>query len=432
MNNSNTFYKTFTGTDTLAFAIFPEAKPILLGSLTTISYSMYRDKKPVPLVGKINVGGYTRGMRSIAGTMVFTLINQHITKDLVEQLPYLKIHGKMKADELPFFDILIVGANEYGASSQMMIYGAEFFEDGQVLSIQDLYIENTFSFVARDIDEFTFSNPIVNKGEAAAIALNVDTIIPYDFHMDGYNRNLKSVVDKKNEDAINIQSKLMDKGYLGKVSGIYDNETVEAITMFQRDKGLNVTGVLDDATHDMLMNDRKSAKVITIENKNGAFIYSNTNKDNIIGISKYKDNYVTDYNGGEFAKVNFHDIYGYVEIKDTSLAPILEFKYDDLIESSIRHKIKLSDFDAGNVGAILSVNKECEVKVSTISQFPNGEIESHSRFYTVNPLEPRKLVLSYISDGYIYSLKQKSMPNLVEFIILPNGGKPKKWIVELI
>ena len=78
MSNLNTFYKTFSGSDAVAFLIFPQSKPILLGSLSTISHSVYREKKPVPLLGKINTGGYTRGMRSIAGTMVFTLVNQHL------------------------------------------------------------------------------------------------------------------------------------------------------------------------------------------------------------------------------------------------------------------------------------------------------------------------------------------------------------------
>ena len=69
MLNNDTFYKTFTGMDALAFMMLPEAKPILLGSLTTLSHSVYREKKPVPLLGRINTGGYTRGMRSIAGTI---------------------------------------------------------------------------------------------------------------------------------------------------------------------------------------------------------------------------------------------------------------------------------------------------------------------------------------------------------------------------
>ena len=94
-SNNNTFYKTFSGSDALAFIMFPECKPILLGSLTTLSHSVYREKKPVPLLGKINTGGYTRGMRSIAGTMVFTLISQHVVEDICQQIPYFNEYGKL-------------------------------------------------------------------------------------------------------------------------------------------------------------------------------------------------------------------------------------------------------------------------------------------------------------------------------------------------
>ena len=146
INANNTFYKTYTGTDTLVFVIFPESKPIILGSLTTISYSIFREKRPVPLLGKINTGGYTRGMRTIAGSMIFTVINQHFVEDIVQQIPYLSAHDKIKADELPFFDVMIVCANEYGANAQMMLYGVEFLDDAQVISINDMFIENTLIF----------------------------------------------------------------------------------------------------------------------------------------------------------------------------------------------------------------------------------------------------------------------------------------------
>lgn len=44
MSNLNTFYKTFSGSDAVAFLIFPQSKPILLGSINTISHSVYREK----------------------------------------------------------------------------------------------------------------------------------------------------------------------------------------------------------------------------------------------------------------------------------------------------------------------------------------------------------------------------------------------------
>lgn len=148
----DTFYKTFSGTDTLVFILIPNTKPIVLGSLSTISYSTFRIKKPVPLISEINVSGYTKGIRTVAGTMVFTLINQHWVNELIDAIPCLKQFENLKPDELPLFDLLIVSANEYGSSISGQIHGVDITDDAGVISVQDMYLENTISFLARDID----------------------------------------------------------------------------------------------------------------------------------------------------------------------------------------------------------------------------------------------------------------------------------------
>lgn len=148
----DTFYKTFSGTDTLVFILIPNTKPIVLGSLSTISYSTFRIKKPVPLISEINVSGYTKGVRTVAGTMIFTLVNQHWVNELIDAIPCLGQFDSLKPDELPLFDLLIVSANEYGASISGQIYGVDITDDAGVISVQDMYLENTVSFLARDID----------------------------------------------------------------------------------------------------------------------------------------------------------------------------------------------------------------------------------------------------------------------------------------
>lgn len=147
---------TFSGTDTIVFALFPNSVPIALGSLTTLSYSSYRTKRPVPVLGEILTKGVAKGGRVIAGTMVFTLINQHWVNELVETLPWLKekTEGVVYSDELPLFDIVAISANEYGKYISMQIYGVSFTDEAGVLSINDMYSENTFSFIAREIRTF--------------------------------------------------------------------------------------------------------------------------------------------------------------------------------------------------------------------------------------------------------------------------------------
>lgn len=429
--NNNTFYKTFTGTDALAFAIFPNAKPILLGSLTTISYSIYREKKPVPLVGKINAGGFTRGMRSIAGSMIFTLVNQHFTKDLVAQIPYLNEHKKMKADELPFFDVMIVCANEYGSSTEMMIYGVDFIEDGQVLSVQDLYIESTFGFVARDIDEFTFSSPMVTNPDVCSVYnLNADTIMPYDFSLDGYKHSMNSVLSSiKNDDLIKVQSRLYENNRISKISGVFDNEVKEAVGKFQDEVGINRTGYIDEVTYKLIMED-KPGEIVTVENKNGAFVYADTNKDNIVGISKYRESHVSEIEG-DFVKIEFYGSSGYIEIKDTNLLKVNSCSYKDMAENGVMHSVSLANFDPAIYGAEVTVNQECEVKITTCSHYSDGTVDSNFRFFNFNKNETRKMQLSFISDGYIYNMDKKEMPKFIEFFIMPSGCEPRKWMVEI-
>lgn len=428
-SNNNTFYKTFSGSDTLAFMMFPECKPILLGSLTTLSHSVYREKKPVPLLGKINTGGYTRGMRSIAGTMVFTLISQHLVEDILEQIPYLNEHGKLKADELPFFDIMIIAANEYGSASKMMIYGAEFFEDGQVLSVQDIYVENTFSFVARDIDDFSRMNVIVNGSYSPSNQLKADTVTSYNFDENEYKQNYIETLSTKNKDMIQVQNSLRAAGYDTPVNGILDNETRSALYAYQSDNNLSRSGLVDNTTYQLLTNE-KQGDLISIKNKNGAFVYSDKDKNNILGIAKYQSNYIGEKDG-YFYKIDFYDEEGYVEISNTNKMSDKVYEYIDITKPSVVQNVNLKDFDSNTIGTEITCNKDSEVKLSAISYYKNGNTKVNTRYYQIAANNKFNAILAYIPDAYIYNIDNKSMPYMIEFIVSPDGEKQKKWIVKI-
>ena len=140
-NNVSTGYKSFSGQDTLVFILFPNSKPVLIGSITTLSWSIYRNKKQVMVIGRISPSGVSKGIRVVAGTMVFTVINQHWMEELKKFIPNLNV--KMKSDELPPFDLIIVSANEYGAAISTTIYGGSSTEEGGVVSVEDMFCENT-------------------------------------------------------------------------------------------------------------------------------------------------------------------------------------------------------------------------------------------------------------------------------------------------
>jgi hypothetical protein len=135
---------------------------LTLGNLQTISVQTYRDKTPVRSLGTSYVKEYTRGGRTIAGSMIFTLFNEHALAQLIRSLANSDTYKEMDsdistliADQLPPIDLTIAFVNEYGSASQMGIYGVEFMSDGMTLSIEDIISEEVLQFVARDIDVMT-------------------------------------------------------------------------------------------------------------------------------------------------------------------------------------------------------------------------------------------------------------------------------------
>lgn len=191
------YYETFSGSDVLAFALFPDASPITLGQLTTISYSVYREKKPVVLLDRINVAGYTRGPRFIAGSLVFDIFNNSFVNEIINKIDYLKDYGRLKADELPLFDILIVGANEYGYSNKMKIYGCEIGDESQVVDVGQIVTNSKFTFAARDLDTFGYEDVKANFSQTQNIIFDDRPRVMIDqiFETTNYLENLNDFVN---------------------------------------------------------------------------------------------------------------------------------------------------------------------------------------------------------------------------------------------
>lgn len=127
-------------------------KTYVLSSLQTISVSTHQDKRPVRVIGSVNSLDYVMGQRTVAGSLVFTVFDKHFATEMFEDLQ--KATGKTfrMVDEMPGLDLTISFANEYGRKSRMAIYGVKFVNEGQVISINDLFTENTFQFVATSLE----------------------------------------------------------------------------------------------------------------------------------------------------------------------------------------------------------------------------------------------------------------------------------------
>lgn len=137
---------------------------LVLASLQTLSVQSHREKFPVRGLGTDYVKAYTRGPRTIAGSMIFTAFNEHVLKHLIRRAaPLAKRYGEifdahtstLLPDQLPPLDLTIVFANEYGSVSRMGIYGVEFVNDSITFSIEDLLSEQVMNYVARDVDIMT-------------------------------------------------------------------------------------------------------------------------------------------------------------------------------------------------------------------------------------------------------------------------------------
>lgn len=325
-NQISKYYKSFSGTDTLAFIMMPGSTPVVIGSLTTISYSMFRNKKPVINIGRTNINGVTRGSRIFAGTMIFTLINQHWLKELQEQLDWLSGFDELKVDELPLFDIMIVSANEYGNYVSMYIYGIDFTDEAQTISVEDLFTENTFSFVARDISNFkagklhasakqrsskrdwrnTFAQKLyvlnsspINLDDLARLEKELtlakvdqlrDTTKRYTLSRDLYFSSSRLMIGN---DVAEIQELLnKTKLFTLPINGIFDETMDDAIRRFQSIIKSDINGIVDDRLYNTLMNkvSDDGTRLGVIVNKYGAFVYNDTSlKSDIVDTRLYRE-----------------------------------------------------------------------------------------------------------------------------------------------
>lgn len=333
---------SFSGTDTLAFILFPGCNPVVLGSLTTISYSIFRNKKPVINLGRTNINGITRGSRIFAGSMVFTLINQHWVKDVILQDTCRDWIGKfhdLKVDELPLFDIMIISANEYGAYCSMFIYGIDVTDEAQTISVEDLFTENVFQFVARDLTTFKAGNPEVvnnsdsNKNEEQLQAkVNSSRLFMLDTNaasmsdIDEYVREKREKADailkedklreallnypftrtlKLNalrpmigNDVLKIQESLnrvLREESRVALTGVYDKETEAAVREWQSLSGSEITGKIGIKDYLRLINEAnidEGIKMYSIViNRSGTYAYSEPDSTSSVSYTyPYKEN----------------------------------------------------------------------------------------------------------------------------------------------
>lgn len=172
----NRTFNSFAGADITA--VFAGTS---IGSIQALSYSVQREKAAIYTMGSANPRAFSRGKRMIAGSLVFILFDanpviSHFTgaKFLAdaEELGFEQKFGNglsldasvdeegfeshelatpTYVDQIPPFDIVISAANEYGARSSMTMIGVELMNENSGFSIDDIVVEQQYTFIATGI-----------------------------------------------------------------------------------------------------------------------------------------------------------------------------------------------------------------------------------------------------------------------------------------
>lgn len=167
---------SFSGSDASVTMIVPtigedgkitsDGDVITLGDLQTLSYSIHRENSPIRTLGHVNPRGFVKGGRTIAGSLIFTVFNEYAFYRIKQYRDLLaRKNGFFAplADMLPPFDIVVSFYNEYGQSSKMKIYGVTIVDEGQTVSVDDLIIEQTYTYMARGIQPMVKLSPEVDS-----------------------------------------------------------------------------------------------------------------------------------------------------------------------------------------------------------------------------------------------------------------------------
>lgn len=172
-------YTSFSGCDMVASIdiVVPDKNGNMckisrvIGELQTISYSIHMDKAPVRSIGSVNAKDYVFGPRTIAGSLVFAMFDKHMAHEILMEANEglgSDMSQMLLMDEMPPFNITISMANEYGQKARLAIYQIRIVNEGNVMSVNDVYTENTYQFVATDIEYLTNSSGSASSGTSKA------------------------------------------------------------------------------------------------------------------------------------------------------------------------------------------------------------------------------------------------------------------------
>lgn len=200
---------SFSGTDVRAFAE-QDSNVFSLNSLATISFQVNEQKSPVRRLGRQGVVGFTRSIKTIAGTMVFVILKGHPLKDLMPNNTltqrYKEINTNMpfQATNILPFNLRLKYKTEHSSTdfSELFIEGIEIISQSIVTSVNDMITELVVQFMGRDYKEF-YSN-IDSSSSTITTQKDLDNDLQLqednkDTQINNYNKRLQEIEIEKND-----------------------------------------------------------------------------------------------------------------------------------------------------------------------------------------------------------------------------------------
>ena len=276
-SSSDYLYKnvSYSGTDIVVTAQLcignTKSEFMTMGSLQTITYSVYDRMEPIHSLGNVNAKDYVHTHRYIAGSMVFAVFDQHWAKEFIEK--YCKSAGiaeseKILTDEIPPMNITISMGNEYGSSSRTALYGVRLFNEGMTMSVNDIYTEHTYQFVALNID---YLENVQLPSESRNPNFDLSTLAPKEIE-DKKPQQINESTDKKDEDNDNDkkdEDSSTEEYNRIKINGLssddYINNAMESLS--KNGKKVTLSKIQNKALDDVTKDYKKELKTIETEYK---------------------------------------------------------------------------------------------------------------------------------------------------------------------
>jgi len=160
-------FQTFAGTDISVIFDIPIDSPSLnvgdafkmTNELQTITISSSTSILPVRATGNAKPLAYGKGARTFAGSMIFTVQGDPFQSlyavDALNNSVAVDKHWFI--DQMPPFDAIIIAENEFGGVGVQIIHGMVIANWGTTYSVDDVYTESTYTYMAEHVTPFIFS-----------------------------------------------------------------------------------------------------------------------------------------------------------------------------------------------------------------------------------------------------------------------------------